>query len=131
MSETRLENKAGLSFSLRRGRLLVYHATIQMLGEPSYIRFLLNAKDRKLAVQCCEEIDGNNFRVPENIQGVEYKFEISSVTFLSLIYKNCRWDDTKTYACYGIYHPKYRLVDFNLAEAKEIKPEQFVDPENL
>ena len=131
MSETRLENKAGLSFSLRRGRLLVYHATIKMLGEPNYIRFLLNAKENKLAVQCCEEIDGNNFRVPDYSVGSKYIFEISSVTFLSLIYKNCKWDDTKTYACYGTYHPKYRLVDFDLAQAREIRPEQFVDPENV
>jgi hypothetical protein len=32
---------------------------------------------------------------------------------------------------YGVSHPKYHLVEFDLQEAREIQPEQFEDPENL
>ena len=131
MYEIRPENKAGVSFSIRRGRLLVYHATIKALDNPSYIRFLVNSNEQHLAVQCCEEIDGNHFRVPVPKEGEKYIFEISSVTFLSILYKMCKWDQAKTYMVYGEVHPKYRLVDFDLKNAREIRPDQFVDPENI
>lgn len=131
MTDIRPENRVGLSFSLKRGRLLVYHATIKALGEPDYIRFLVNSKKHHLAVQCCEEIDGNNFRVLAAEPGEEYKFEISSIQFLSIIYKTCNWDQDRTYMVYGELHPKHRLVDFNLDTAREISPDQFIDPEIL
>lgn len=129
MEEIKLENRAGVSFSSRRGRLLIYHATIKALGNPSYIRFLVNSKEQHLAVQCCEEIDGNNFRVPQWREDEKMQFEISSVTFISILYKMCQWDQSKAYLVYGEPHPKYRLVDFDLKKAREIRPDQFTDPE--
>ena len=32
---------------------------------------------------------------------------------------------------YGSYYPKHRLVEFDLREAREIRPDMFVDPENM
>ena len=61
----------------------------------------------------------------------EYYSNDRSSTFLSVIYKTCGWDTTKSYMVYGISHPKYHLVEFDLREVREIQPEQFVDPENL
>lgn len=34
-------SRIGLSFSMRRGRLLVYYTTIKAMGNPEHIRFLL------------------------------------------------------------------------------------------
>ena len=131
MAEIKLENRVGVSFSLRRGRLLIYHATIKALGDPGYIRFLVNSKERHLAVQCCEEIDKNHFRVSKWTEGERNRFEITSITFISILYKMCQWDQEKTYMVYGTPHPKYRLVDFDLSTAREIRPDQFEDPENM
>ena len=131
MADNKYENKAGLSFALRRGRLLVHHATIRTLGDPDYIRFLLNKNGKRIAIQCCEVIDGDNFRVPKDIEGTKYSFEISSSTFISVIYSTCGWDIDKTYMVYGSYYPKHRLVEFDLREAREIRPDMFVDPENM
>lgn len=128
MDEIKLENRAGVSFSSRRGRLLIYHATIKALGNPDYIRFLVNSREKRLAIQCCEEIDGNHFRVPPWQEGEKTQFDVASVTFLAILYKMCQWDQSKTYLVYGEPHPKYRLVDFDLTAAKEIRADQFADP---
>ena len=130
MIDIRSDIKVGLSFSLRRGRLLIHHATIRAIGNPDYMRFLLNSKEKHIAVQCCEAIDRDNFRVPELIEGDKYTFEISSSPFVSVIYKACGWDKETTYVVYGIVHEKYRLVDFDLTTAQVINPDEFVDPEN-
>lgn len=131
MTEKKADNRAGLSFALRRGRLLIHHATIMALGNPEYIRFLLNSDEKHIAIQCCEAIDRDKFSVPEALEGEKYSFEISSIPFVSVIYKICGWDRNKTYQVYGKIHQRHRLIDFDLNVAKEIHVDQFVDPENV
>lgn len=131
MDETRVETSLGLSFNIRRGRMLIYHSTIRALGEPEYIRFLFNSREKKIAVQSCEAIDRDSFRVPKPVPGEKFQFDISSSPFLSIIYKACRWSLDESYLVYGQLYPKNRLVDFELKTAVQITPDQFIDPENL
>ena len=131
MDDKRIETRLGLSFSIRRGRLLIYQSTIRAINEPDYIRFLFNSSEKRIAVQSCEAIDRDSFRVPKPIEGEKFQFEISSCPFLSVIYKACHWDMAESYLVYGNRFPVNHLVDFDLNTAVKIKPEQFVDPENL
>lgn len=130
-TESKTEERLGLSFSIRRGRVLVHHSTIRSIGKPEYIRFLFNSKTKHIAVQSCEPIDQHSFRVPAFIPGEKTSFEISSIPFLSVIYKRCHWDENKSYLVYGREYKKNRLVDFDLETAREIAPEDFVDPEAM
>ena len=131
MEEERIEIRKGISFNIKRGRLLIYHSTIRALGEPEYIRFLFNSRDRRIAVQCCEAIDRDSFHVPKAVPGEKYQFDISSSPFLSIIYKACGWSLNESYLVYGDLYEKNRLVDFDLKTSVQITPDQFVDPENL
>ncbi len=119
----------GMSFSYRRARLLVFYSTIKALGYPEYIRILYNAKGRKLAIQCCAAIDRDSFKVPVKTTK-EYAFEITSLRFLSVIYKSCKWEENKTFNVKGIIVPEERLAEFRLDNAREISINQFVDPES-
>ena len=130
MAENKTEMKAGLSFCLRRGRLLIHHATIKALDEPEYIRFLLNEKEKCIAIQSCEAIDRDRFKVPIWREGTKDSFEITSIPFLTLIYKRCEWEPNKSFLVYGNVYPKHRLVEFDLRTSVEINVDQFVDPEN-
>ena len=124
-------SRLGMSFSITRGRLLIYHATIIELGNPDYIRFLYNDGKRRVAVQCCEKIDKEGFRVPKVAPGERFQFEISGSPFLSVIYKKCQWNIEQAYNVFGISYLEHRLVEFRLDDAKQITASQFVDPENL
>ena len=131
MSDNGMSSKLGMSFSIRRGRLLIHYATIKAIGEPDYIRFLINKRYKKIAIQSCEEIDSDHFRVPKHDGEQDYRFEISSIQFVSVLFRICNLDNDKTYVVYGTLHPKHRLVEFELDQAKEIRPEQFLDSEKL
>ena len=124
-------NRLGMSFSITRGRLLIYHATIIELGNPDYIRFLYNDGMRRVAVQCCEKIDKEGFRVPKVVSGERFQFEISGSPFLSVIYKKCQWNIEQAYNVFGVSYPEHRLVEFRLDNARQIAASQFVDPENM
>lgn len=125
------EIRLGLSFNIRRGRMLVYHSTIRAIGEPEYIRFLFNNRDKKIAVQSCEAIDRDSFRVPKYIPGEKFQFDITNSPFLSVLYKACHWDYDESYLVYGERYPMNHLVEFDLKTAIQITQDQFVDPENV
>lgn len=121
----------GLSFSLKRGRTLIYHATIRELDNPEYIRFLVNREQKKVAVQVCEAIDKDSFKVPEFPTDKRFQYEISSMNFVNIVYGMMNWDPQKAYHLRGYLVPRYRLMLYELVEAKAIKEEDFVDPESV
>jgi len=121
--------KLGISFSLKRRRVLIYRSSLRNLGTPQNIRFLLNVKDKKIAVQACEAIDRDSFKVPNFEDGSKDPYEITSISFLNMIYKLAGWDQTQTYRIVGTPYPDKRLVEFFLLEAEVIQDEDFVDPD--
>lgn len=51
------------------------------------------------------------------------------MNFQSIIYEIANWDPNKTYHLTGYYVEKYRLILYDLKEAKVISDDEFVDPE--
>ena len=123
------EFKTGISFSMKRRRVLIYRCTLRALGMPKNLRFLLNMKKKRVAVQACEAIDRDSFKVPEFNLGSKDQYEITSQNFLNIIYKTAEWDREKTYRMSGTVYPENRLVEFDLKNVEEISEEEFVDPE--
>ncbi|MCD7825927.1 MAG: hypothetical protein LUH14_08205, partial [Clostridiaceae bacterium] len=65
MQESKKETPMpGISFSKKRGEIMVFRSTIQALSEPVYIRFLMNMEKGCLAVQACERKTVDCFKVP-------------------------------------------------------------------
>lgn len=123
------EYRTGISFSMKRRRVLIYRCTLRSLGVPKNIRFLLNMKQKRIAVQVCEAIDRDSFNVPEFDKGGKDQYEISSISFLKMVYKIAGWDEDSTYRITGTVYPENRLVEFELGNAALIADEEFVDPE--
>lgn len=123
------ENRTGISFSMNRGRVLIYRCTLRSLGVPKNIRFLLNVKKKRIAVQVCEAIDRDSFKVPEFEKGGKDQYEISSKSFLKIVYRIAGWNAEGTYRITGEVYPENRLVEFAFGDAVAIADEEFVDPE--
>lgn len=123
------ENRTGISFSMKRGRVLIYRCTLRSLGVPKNIRFLLNVKKKRIAVRVCEAIDRDSFKVPEFEKGGKDQYEISSKSFLKMVYRIAGWNCNNTYKITGMVYSENRLVEFDLMEALIIADEEFVDPE--
>ena len=116
-----------LSFSLKRRRVLIHRSTLRALGLPQNIRFLLNKKKVRVAVQCCEAIDRDIFSVPD-LKPSE-TFEISSINFLKIIYGLAKWDEERTYRVSGTLYKANRIIEFDLMDAETISDDDFVDQE--
>lgn len=110
--------KLGISFSLKHGRMFIHRTTLKAIGEPGYIRLLVNRKQKRIAVQSCEEIDNDAYKVPAYENWLQ--FEVYSLKFLQMIYKMAGWDKEKTYRIYGYPVTDYRLVLFCLEDGREI-----------
>ena len=119
------EDKGRLSFSLKRRRVLIHRSTLRALGRPQGIRFLLNTGSGKVAVQSCEVTDRDSFVVPDLKPKENY--DISSVSFLQVVYKLAGWDPVKTYRVEGNVFENGHLVEFILKDAVVISDEEFVD----
>lgn len=118
---------ATISFSDKTHRILVHKSLLRGLKMPQYIRFLLNKKSRCIAVQACDPVDRDIFKVPE--MKADDSYEISSAGFVAFVYKLAEWDKEKSYRIEGTFYPGNRLAEFDLSRAWTIAPEQFTDNE--
>lgn len=118
-----------LSFSLKRRRVLIHRSTLKALEHPQNIRFLMNKKKCRVAVQSCEAIDRDNFIVPDLKPSETY--EITSISFLKVIYSLAGWDEDKTYRVEGSFYGENHLVEFLLKSAEVITDDDFVDQETV
>ncbi len=120
----------GISFSLRRGRVLIYRDTIRALEYPDYFRFLVNKDACKIAMEVCKFGDDGFQIVPDfNTMVGKYSYEISSLGLLKLIWLMCGWDLNGSYRTFGTLYQKQGVVDFDLNKAEKIFDSEFVDPE--
>lgn len=125
------DNKNGISLSLKRRRILIYKETLRSIGAPQNIRFLLNMKKKRIAVQACEAIDRDSFTVPDLTTMKDSQYEITSITFVRMVYKLAGWSENLTYRIMGTVYPQNHLVEYELENAIIITDEEFVDPENV
>lgn len=114
---------AGMSLSLKWGKIRLYHNTILALGEPKFIRFLLNLQTKKLAVQTCKKKTAESFKVPK-YEPDNWIFRINSISMLKIIWKISGWDEDKTYRLSGKLYAEHELVEFNLALAVPLDEEE-------
>lgn len=120
----------GISFSLRRGRVLIYRDTIRALGYPDYFRFLINKNACKIAMEVCKFGDDGFQIVPDfNTEVGNNSYEISSLKLLQLVWSMCGWDLNGSYRVFGTIYEKQGVVDFDLSKAEKIFDSEYKDPE--
>ena len=108
--------KVGMSLSWNNMRILIYKKALKALGWPKYIRFLFNAREKKICIQASKFSDQGSVGLPDYFS--RRKCEISSVNMIILIWALYGLEKEKTYQLSGIAHKGYNLVEFNVSEAK-------------
>ena len=123
-------HRIGISFSLKRRCVLIYHDTLRALQKPEFFRFLINEGEKKLAMEVCGYGD-DGFHVVPNFKERDSKnsYEIYSLEMLRMVYAVCGWDAGDTFRVIGQLYPEERIVEFDLKEAQLISDAEFVDPE--
>ncbi len=108
----------GISFSLKDGQIRIFRSTISALGEPKYIRFLLDLQNKSLGVQGRSQKTGECFAVPGYTQE-RWVFRIMCTNLLKNIWEITGWNLESTYRARGIYKKEYDMILFELTSAKK------------
>ena len=103
-------------------RIVIYKKALKALGWPKYIRFLFNAREKKICIQASTFSDQDSVGLPDYFR--RRKCEISSVNMIILIWALYGLEKEKTYQLSGIAHKGYNLVEFNVSEAKCTQPKE-------
>lgn len=107
-----------ITFCYRRGRAVIFKSVITALGNPDYIRMLINPEERVVIVQVCDKRERNAIEVPRNLCKDGVTFLINSVAFLESLTKLMNWSRQLTYRVKGELRTESSFMLFLLDEAE-------------
>lgn len=125
--EDKSNARTGISFSFKRGRFRIYRATMKAMEEPEHIRILMKRDEKMLALQAMDHMTMDTIEVPKTKGQSQSGYEVSSQSFIEMIYEMCGWDPACSYAALGYKYPQKGVVIFDLKEAEERKPDRVID----
>lgn len=106
-------NLNGISFNAR---------TLDILGNPDYVRPLLDAENKAFAVQVCKEKDARAMKFTKNTQAAGYSSTCNTIRHALRRLMGSAWKDTMRYVMVGVYFADAKAVVFDLTTAKEMPP---------
>lgn len=109
-------NPPAITFRMKAGRITIFRSILSAIGYPEFYRFLYNPERRQIAIEPCE------MDAPGSYAGVKKDdtYEISSIDLLRILYRDNGWKNELSYRVPGTAYPEERIVEFDLAAAKEI-----------
>ena len=116
----------GISFCLKSGRVTIFKTTLEVIGYPEFYRFLYNPDTRMLAIEPCE-MNAPGAYALVNVKKEE-TYDVSSMSFVRIIYRENRWNKRISYRIAGTPHWQERAVEFDLRKALEIHEGRVMEP---
>ena len=112
-----------ISFYLKSNTIRVSKKSLKIMGEPPYVRFLVNRDNQKMIMQGYDRISQISFRVRKQMcrKGSRETLFVHSKAFCLMIAHWMDWDEGKSYRIPGVVYPEQKIVLFNVSEATEIK----------
>ena len=111
------KNKTYVSFYLKDGMINVYTDAIRFLGEPNYIRFLLNGDGSSMILQAYHKKEFQSIRVPKNADRTWTQTRFCSAPMCRLMKYALGWEPDKSYRVPGKYSPAQKIVVFDMTKA--------------
>lgn len=110
-----------ISFYLRENRIHVFCKTVRTIGEPRFVRFLINGDGTSMIMEPYDKMEFQSMRVPNGIYSMTGKMEFRSTPLCRLLSLRLGWDTMCSYRVPGKILTKQGLVLFDLASAFPIK----------
>ena len=108
-----------ISFYIYSCRIHVFRKTIDEIGDPKYIRFLVRDEGPSLIMEAYHKKDFQSHRVSPK-GSAKHGMEISSMPLCMLLKNRLGWDPDKSYRVPGKTYPSQHMAVFDLSAAKEI-----------
>ena len=118
------ESRPSLRFELRRNRMCINRAAVNVMGNKPFVQFLWDGGGRTLLIaglvtreRDCFAMERTTVKDKNGI-GREYIFQRKA--FADAISLRMGWDTSKSYKVYGGYEARIKMIVFRLDEAEMI-----------
>lgn len=106
-----------ITIDLKKYRVRVHSCTLRSLGNPAYLRLLVNPEGPVIALQSSLSADGLTHRVSSRARSGQRPYEVYSQTLVQALHEICPvWAKHRCYRVYGEAIPGKGLVQFHLRD---------------
>ena len=91
--------------------------TAQELEYPEYIQFLVNAKDKQVAIRVCKENEPNSLQYCKDGVAPKYAVKLSLPVVTSIIRKMTNWQEKDSWNIPAVYFADEKALVFDLNAA--------------
>lgn len=113
-----------LVFDLKKNRIRIHKKTLHMLGNPSFVQFLVNPETKTIAIRASEHEDNYTEKIKwKRIRGKQCCEFYSKFLIMRLRYYCYDWDQKRTYRITGEIIPEENLATFCLSDSVLIENE--------
>ena len=114
---TNLIDRPYIVADFTRNRIRITRQTLRSLGQPDFIRLLINPENRTLAIEVCDHNEPRGHRVPDYIINSSNCYEITSKPLLEKLLYHTKWDPRGKYKMFATALADKQLILFNFDEA--------------
>jgi hypothetical protein len=116
-----LNDNTFISFYLKENKIHVFCDAVRAIGEPPFVRFLLNGDGTSMIMEPYDKKEFQSMRVPKAVYNKTGRMEFRSVGFCRLLAQRLGWEPTFSYRITGKILPRQCLILFDLTRAVQIK----------
>jgi hypothetical protein len=117
-----MSNLPSISFYLARGIVRIHRSTIDMLGNPRFVRLMVSIDEKSILLVSAAKKDFQSFRVPGNYNEDNWRFEIGCIQFCRYLTANLSWAPFASYRFSGDLYTPSRFVRFCLTNGVLLPP---------
>lgn len=107
-----------ISFNYKADTVRIYKSTINVLGNPRFIHFLINPERKQLFIQGSNTREHDSLEVPGSDYRNRYSFVLHGRRCIKKISTMAGWDLDGSYTLTGKYLDGYNMVQFELEAAE-------------
>lgn len=100
-----------------RRRIRIPKHTLRSLGNPEFVRLLINPETRSLAIEVCDQTEPRKHRVPAHVKNSKICYEIYSASLFDQLREHTGWDGQHAYKLFAKAQAGERLLVFQYDEA--------------
>lgn len=115
-----MSNSPSISFYLAQGMLRIHRSTIDMLGNPRFIRLLVSKDEKSILLVSAAKNDFQSFRVPGNYNEDNWKFGIGCILFCRFLSSQFLWLPSASYRIVADQYKPLSYARFNLSDAVQL-----------
>ena len=119
-----MSSQTFLSFYLRSNTIRVFNAAVRSIGQPRFIRFMLNSETMQMVMLPAFKKDFQSFRVPKGLYSSHVGNQammVHSQKFCHILAQQLGWSEDHSYRIPGTIFEDQQIVRFDLSRATLIQ----------